>query len=400
MLAVAFLGALVGAAAAAGVQVLGVQRAAQPPGPPAPVQVGLWVRQESLVDPEGLRAAVGLARQLGVQDLYVQVLSRGEAAYRSAIWPMPALPRMPADPLAEVLALARRAGLRVHGWLLVYPWGRLDAPPTDPRHPLVRHPEWVTVDREGRSLWRYRVGEHPEVNGLFVDPGLEGVRRVVVETVQELARRYDLDGIHLDYVRYPGPHLGYHPAALQRFWQASGLEHPPAAGSPSASVALPVTPEEVRAWQAFREQQVSTLVREVASALREEGLALALSAAVMPELRRARESYAQNWLAWLQAGWVSSVALMSYTTDPSQLGTWVRSAVASAGGRAGIRAGIGVYRLPSGRPEELVNLVRTAWQAGASGIVLFSFESLEGRPALQQAARAAITGLGGAAPGR
>lgn len=377
VLACAFIGALSGALVAGAVRVADLRGA--DPGPQARVslRVGLWVRQETVLDPEGARAAVELARRLGVQDLYVQVLTRGEAAYRSSIWPMAARPRAPSDPLGELLRSAHGAGIRVHAWMAVYPWGRLDAPPANPDHPLVRHPDWVTVDRSGRSLWRYRVGEHPEVNALFVDPAIEGVQRTVVETVLELARRYDLDGIQLDYVRYPGPELGFHPIALQRFWQERSGEVP-----------------EGPAWQAFREAQVSQLVRQAATLLQREGIRLELSAAVMPDPQRARREYSQDWPRWLQEGLLSSVALMSYTTQPAQLAAWMEGALPSAGGRP-VYAGIGAYRLDDAHAGQLVELVQAARQAGAAGVIFFSFEALEGRPALQQAVRQAVAGGAG-----
>ena len=400
MLAAAFVGALAGALVAAGLRTTFLRRPAWGVGPSAPVLVGLWVREETVLDPEGARSAVELARRLGVQVLYVQVLARGEAAYRSGIWPVPSRPRAPADPLGELLGMARAVGLRVHAWIAAYPWGRLDAPPAQPDHPLVRHPEWVTVDRSGRSLWRYRVGERPEVNALFVDPAIEGVRRTVAETVLELARRYDLDGIQLDYVRYPGWDLGFHPMALQRFWQerAGGARAVPAGpgGQAVAAVEVPTAPEDVRAWQAFREAQVTQLVRQVAGLLQQEGIRLELSAAVMPDPQRARREYSQDWLGWLREGLLDSVALMSYTTRPSELAGWVQAAVEGAAGRP-VYAGIAVYRLDEARAGELAELVRAARQAGASGVIFFSFEALEGRPALQEAARRAVAGLAGSA---
>ena len=392
----AFVGALAGALVAAGMRVAHLRQPTASVGPSAPVHVGLWVRQETVLDPDGARAAVELARRMGVRALYVQVLTRGEAAYRSGIWPVPSRPRAPADPLGELLGLARAAGMKVHAWLAVYSWGRLDAPPAYPNHPLVRHPEWVTVDRSGRSLWRYRVGEHPEVNALFVDPAIAGVQRTVVETVLELARRYDLDGIQLDYVRYPGPDLGFHPMALRRFWQerASGTQMAPVRsdGQGVQSVEVPTVPEDVRAWQAFREAQVREVVRQAAAVLEREGMGLELSAAVMPDPLRARREYSQDWLGWLREGLVGSVALMSYTTRPSELAGWVRAAVEGAGGRP-VYAGIAVYRLDEARAGELVELVQAARQAGASGVLFFSFEALEGRPTLQEAIRRAVAAL-------
>ena len=386
------------------------------PGWP-PQQVGLWVRLETVADLQGLRAAVAMARRLGAGVIFAQAMARGEAAYRSSLWPMVRRPGMAGDPLALAVEQAHRAGVQLHAWITAYAWGRLDAPPAGDEHPLNRYPQWVTVDRAGRSLWRYRVGEHPEVNALFVDPGLEGVSRTVAETVMELVRRYDVDGVHLDYIRYPGPDLGYHPLAVRRFWQQWRTPQPPGvlpglpgapppspaapqpearaeAGQDGATVELPSAPRELEAWQEFRRAQVSGLVRRIREGLRAEGVRARLSAAVIPDPSRAAGLYAQDWPAWLAQGLVDFVVLMSYSPDPQVVRGQVQRAVQVAARRA-VWAGVGVFRLGAQQGEQLAQLVQAARAGGAAGVALFSFESLEGVDALQQAARQSLSGQAG-----
>lgn len=367
--------------------------------------VGLWVQERTLLTPEGVQAAAAMARRIGANALFVQVLARGEAAYRSSIWPMARPPGAPQgeagatpgtapgfDPLAAVIREARRdPPLAVHAWINVYTWGEAGRRPGSPDHPLARHPDWVTVDQGGRSLWEYRVDESPYVNALFVDPGLEGVRQTVVETVQELVRRYDLDGIHLDYVRYPWAGAGYHPQSLAAFWRTLTLQElqdpraSPLAAVPSAGSAprLPATPEERAAWNLFRARQVTALVERVAAALRAEAPRVALTAAVLPDPSRAYQEFLQEWPDWMARGLLSGVVLMSYTPSEAVLREWVRRAVGLAYGTP-VYAGIGAYLLQN-RPEQLRSQSRAAVEAGAAGVVYYSFESLEAEPALSEA---------------
>ena len=371
-------------------------------------RVGLWVQERTILTPEGVQAAVAMARRIGADALFVQVLARGEAAYRSSIWPAarpagatssdggPARAASATfDPLAAVLQEARREpALEVHAWINAYTWGELGRRPDQPGHPLARHPEWVTVDASGRSLWEYGVDESPYVNALFVDPGVEGVRQTVVETVQELVRRYDLDGIHLDYVRYPWSGAGYHPQSLATFWgglalqEVRGPQASPLAAVPGGlrsvdSGRRPSTPEERAAWNLFRARQVTLLVERVAAALRAEAPDVELTVAVFPEARRAYEEALQEWPEWLARGLVSGLVLMSYTPSDAVVREWVQRATALARGTP-IYAGIGAYLL-SGRPDQLRRQSLAALEAGASGIVYYSFESLEVEPSLVEA---------------
>lgn len=373
--------------------------------------VGLWVQERTILTPEGVQAAVAMARRMGAGALFVQVLARGQAAYRSSIWPMATPPGVPQagppsgspasgppsfDPLEAVIAEARRdPPLQVHAWVNVYTWGELGQRPVDPDHPLARHPEWATVDQGGRSLWSYRVNESPHVNALFVDPGVEGVQQTVLETVQELVRRYELDGIHLDYVRYPWAGAGYHPESLAAFWktmaeqEARGPGAPPLAALPPSTLPsaearrLPSTPEERAAWNLFRARQVTRLVERIAAALRAEAPDVALTAAVLPDPRRAYEEALQEWPEWLARGLLSGVVLMSYTPSESVVREWVERARRLAYGTP-VYAGIGAYLLAD-HPEQVIQQTRAALEAGAAGIVYYSFESLEAVPALVDA---------------
>ncbi|MEW6045303.1 MAG: family 10 glycosylhydrolase [Bacillota bacterium] len=379
--------------------------------------VGLWVQERTILTPEGARAAVSMARRIGAGVLFVQVLARGEAAYRSSIWPM-AVPAgaqgaggsadraggMSYDPLAEVIRGAKAGPpLEVHAWINVYTWGELGRVPAWRDHPLARHPDWVTRDSRGRSLSEYGINESPYVNALFVDPGIEGVRQTVVETVQELVRRYDLDGIHLDYVRYPWAGAGFHPESLNAFWRSLELEQvqgagasPFAAVSPSPAVAAgvalrqPSSAEERAAWNLFRASQVTALVERIASGLKSEAPHVKLTAAVLPDPRRAYEEALQEWTVWLDRGLLSGVVLMSYTPSDSVLAGWVTQAHGLARG-VPVYAGIGTYLLGA-RPDRLRAQVQAALRAGAAGVVYYSFESLEAVPQLVDALAPAAGG--------
>jgi len=223
------------------------------------------------------------------------------------------------------------------------------------------------------------------------------VRRMMAAVdhpVQELVRRYDLDGIHLDYVRYPWSGAGYHPESLATFWRGLALQEvqgpqaSPLAAVPGSSRSVdvarrPSTPEERAAWNLFRARQVTLLVERVAAALRAEAPDVELTAAVFPDARRAYEETLQEWPEWLARGLVSGLVLMSYSPSDTVVREWVQRAAALARGKP-IYAGIGAYLL-SGRPDQLRRQSLAALEAGAAGIVYYSFESLEVEPSLLDA---------------
>ncbi|HQH28480.1 MAG TPA: family 10 glycosylhydrolase, partial [Oligoflexia bacterium] len=147
-------------------------------------------------------------------DLYCQVYRSGRSWYPSVM--ADAAPYHRAlgagfDPLKETIKTAHQRGQRVHAWvnaLRVVHDGSL---------PLLRTigSEALQVDHYGNSIWRYNEeGIAPdelnrayrlETAGVWLDPSSKRVRQFVVEAVRDIITAYpDIDGIHLDMIRYPG----------------------------------------------------------------------------------------------------------------------------------------------------------------------------------------------------
>jgi uncharacterized lipoprotein YddW (UPF0748 family) len=127
--------------------------------------------------------------------VFFQVRPRGNTFYKSRYEPWAAeltgtLGKHPGwDPLDFAIGEAHKRGMELHAWFNVAKVYNSGQPPlSSPRHILRSHPEWAQI-YEGE--W-------------WVDMGRPEVRTYTENLVMELVRLYDLDGIHLDYVRYPG----------------------------------------------------------------------------------------------------------------------------------------------------------------------------------------------------
>lgn len=133
--------------------------------------------------------------RLNFNTVFFQVRPRGNTYYRSDIEPWAAqlsgaLGRDPGwDPLAFAVEAAHARGMELHAWFNVAKvWG-LDVPPTHPKHLFRTHREWL---KKYDGEW-------------WVDLGIPAARTYTADLVMELAGRYDVDGIHFDFIRYPGP---------------------------------------------------------------------------------------------------------------------------------------------------------------------------------------------------
>jgi uncharacterized lipoprotein YddW (UPF0748 family) len=98
------------------------------------------------------------------------------------------------DPLKYAIEEARKHGLEIHAWVNTVRCftGNETTTLNNPGHIIHRKPEWVVED--------YRDG----VKSYWLDPGLPEVREYIASIIEEMVEDYDLDGVHLDFIRYPG----------------------------------------------------------------------------------------------------------------------------------------------------------------------------------------------------
>jgi uncharacterized lipoprotein YddW (UPF0748 family) len=200
----------------------------------------------------------------------------------------------------------------------------------------------------------------------------------VREIVGDLAARYEVDGVHLDYVRYPNPLFDYSRFAVAAFTADMRPRLTPAARAELDAAAaddLFAYPDRFPgAWQQFRRDRLTALVAGVRQTLRATRPSAVLSAAVAPDAQEAADERLQDWRGWLRAGLVDAIAPMAYTPDASRFAAQIASARDIAGTRP-VWAGIGAYRLS---PAQTIENIHAARRLGAAGFVLFSYDSLTG----------------------
>ena len=381
----------------------------------------LWVVRTSLGSPERVRAMVEQADASGFNTLLVQVRGRGDALYASAHEPRAeSLPDDPSfDPLQVAIEEAHARGMAVHAWVNTHlVWGPVD-PPRSPEHLVNSHPDWLAVPRSlGRKLYHQdprtidylaRLIDHaaanvPDLEGLYTSPSHPEVQRRVQQVWIDLARNYDVDGIHFDYVRFPSPNFDYSRGALERFraWveprlPAARFRELVAAAEQDPYAMVDALPER---WDVFRRDSVTDLVRSVFRSVKLIRPDLVVSAAVVADQRKAREARFQAWTAWLADGIIDVAVPMAYTNNTELFHNWVAAARIMADSRERLWVGIGAYLNPV---EETLQQIDYARRERVGGVVVFAYRAAAstapepGAPApLERIGRAAF----GAQPAR
>ena len=187
-------------------------RATNPGQPPAIAREfrGAWIATVDNIDfpsRPGLPAAamraeldaiVARAAELHLNALVFQVRPAGDAFYQSSLepwseWLTGAQGKAPDgnfDPLAHIIQQCHARGIQLHAWFnpfrVWHPAGKSEP-----------HPSHVT--RKAPQL----VVEHNKFQ--WMDPSLPAAQKWSLATVQDVLRKYDVDGVHIDDYFYPYP---------------------------------------------------------------------------------------------------------------------------------------------------------------------------------------------------
>jgi uncharacterized lipoprotein YddW (UPF0748 family) len=374
-----------------------VSSAIQPAADAPPMVRGLWVSRAAMSSPATIARLVDDAAANGFETLIVQVRARGDAYYRSQFEPRAAslgTQRADFDPLGTTIGLARAKGLKVHAWIAVNLVASAVDAPMAPSHVVTRHPEWLMLPR---SLGQELHGADPltpgylgrltrvlrtrtsDVEGLYASPIPPDAALHVVAVALDIVRAYDIDGLHLDYIRFPAPDFDYSRGALAafrddtwRFVEANERARLDRVARDDVFAWVDMFPAR---WAAFRRARLTSLVQRLRTAVRQEKPRLVFSAAVRPNAEEAATERFQDWRLWLDEGLIDVAVPMMYTTDAAQFGTDLATTLRFAA-PSQIWTGIGAWRID---PEQSARHAAMARDAGAAGAILFSYDSLEAR---------------------
>ncbi|MEO5579836.1 MAG: family 10 glycosylhydrolase, partial [Gemmatimonadaceae bacterium] len=272
----------------------------------------LWVTRFDYDSEAKIIRIMETAAHANFNIIYFQARAAGDAYYRSAIEPCAVLlcgrlggtPSY--DPLEVAVREGHRRGLQVHAYLNALTArpagiegqcrGIPEPDPGNPRHVLLDHPEWVMSDRTGRRL--------PCPNGeeyVWLSPAFDEVRSRLAVVAADIARRYDIDGIHLDRIRYPGAAWSHDSASRAGFGRDPALHR--------------------AEWLRYRIDLVNRMVRETHDSVQGVKPDLVVSAAVWGiyedvwnwrTVAGARDLM-QDSRAWARGGYVDVLVPMTYS---------------------------------------------------------------------------------------
>jgi uncharacterized lipoprotein YddW (UPF0748 family) len=254
----------------------------------------------------------------GITDIFVNVAGAGFAHYPSKVLPASATLTRHGDQLAACLRAASGTGIRVHAWMLCF---------TGTRGSKAR------LDEFSRRGWRIKNKQGTLTE--YLDPSKGDLREYLLKAVGEVAGKYAVAGVHLDFVRW---------------YEGSRL--PPDAAA-----------------------HVGRFVAQARARVKKARPSALFTTAVFGKYPSCVKSVGQDWESWLDAGLVDWIVPMTYLEDMEKYNDCVRQQCRTPAHARRVVVGIGVTAIESRLGvRQVIDQIAEARRRGAAGVAFFDLD--------------------------
>ncbi|NLG81225.1 MAG: family 10 glycosylhydrolase [Bacilli bacterium] len=333
---------------------------------------GFWHRPNifnSENDLAGLEEFLTTMKNCGFNAIYVETFWWGRSISDSAI--VGYHPRVNKgnyglynDYLSALIDISHKLGMEVHAWTETFFVGGELAEEVPVW--LTGKEDWICTTFNGSLV---QTGKGTEEGFIFLDPCNEAVHDFLINYYQELAK-YPLDGIQLDYIRYPHEDSletssGYTDVAMQKFKEECNIPE-----FVDLRDLLKSNDNLYQKWREFRQKQVTNFVIKVTKAIKQVNPNLKISIAVGPDPENAKRHLMQDWTTWVKAGVIDIICPMAYSRDINYVKDIVSKMKRISNGQTFNYPGIGTFM---GFPEiENVDQILACREEESLGVVLFA----------------------------
>ncbi|HUS90438.1 MAG TPA: family 10 glycosylhydrolase, partial [Phycisphaerae bacterium] len=322
---------------------------------------GIWCHSAFGVAGMTWDEAIKLLADNGFTAVLPNMLWGGVAFYQSDVLPVAPQVAETGDQVALCLAACRKYGVECHVWKVNWNMGS-------------RTPRAFA---EGmKAAGRTQVKPDGSPNDRWLCPSHPLNRKLEIDSMVEVARKYDVHGVHFDYIRYPGREGCYCDGCRSRFEASIGRK----VDRWPADLALDGPLHEK--WMDFRREQITAVVAAVAEQARKARPGVKISAAVFRDWPSDRDTVGQDWKVWCDRGYLDFVCPMDYTPHDEHFRGMVERQLPWAG-KVPCYPGIGVSVWSD--PTDVARLIRQigiARELGTKGFTLFNYDPAVAREVL------------------
>lgn len=291
----------------------------------------------------------------GLNAIFPNMCWGGCAHYASDVLPRSDTYEEYGDQIAQAVEAGKKYGVEVHVWKV--------------NHNLSHRtpPEFIEKLRQEGRLMKSAQGEELE----WLCPSHPKNFELERDAMLEIPQKYDVDGVHFDYIRYHSDDYCYCDGCRERFEAASGKKvenWPQDCFSGSRK-------EEYRDWRCGN---ITQLVKAVHDGVQTINPKVQVSAAVFSNYPSCRTSIGQDWLLWAKSGYVDFLCPMDYQQNELSFENLVARQMKQVDGAVPLCPGIGASTAqPPMSAEQTATQIFLTERLGAGGFTIFNLSAGE-----------------------
>lgn len=262
------------------------------------------------------------------------------------------------DMLKAFIDACHKRDMELHVWMPIFYVGHKDGK-NDFLSVAKQKPEWLSVNNKGGNY-----SDEDEASFQLLNPANPEVTEFLLETYRYILNKYNIDGFELDYIRYykrtTACDFGYDEITTKAFKEKYGVE--------------PKYDQKASYWNdwvAFRTQYITDMVEKVKNLVNEVRPSVLLSAAVVPKSEDAYNNVYQNYMNWIDNGYLNLLHPMSYGDGFEDE---IEAQIKHCGDKVFIAVGLGIF-MPELSAKDMLRQAKMVNALGGDGSAYFEASS-------------------------
>lgn len=332
---------------------------------------GVWLRPVEK-NREDISKTLDRLKKSGIDNVFLETYYQGYTIFPSSTMAAYGIKEQKPEfqgwnPLQTWIEEAHKRDMKIQIWFQTFYAGSEDISPYS-KHILSVYPEWANYQKKNAGCSRPRpsISEH---NGYFLDPANPNVQKFLTSLLTEIVTNYNVDGLNIDYIRYPKSLSPDIPSYLDSSW---GYTAHARAEFKNLYGKDPVNLESsdplMSKWLQYRQGKVTDFVSSLRSIVGDRNIMI--STVIFPGQQDTAVTKLQNWALWAQNGYVDAFTPLLMSSDSYMAGNSVKEIRALSGGNVCILSGL-FEPFTSGSPADLLAQIASVRREGSSGVILF-----------------------------
>lgn len=333
---------------------------------------GTWIRPKE-TNIKDIQKTLDNIKETGINNVFLETYFHGQTIFPSRVMQTygftvqnPIFEGI--DPLAIWIKEAHKRNIKIHVWFESFYIGN-KSPEMNEKSILAVKPYWQNITKQKVDYKGY-VPHPQEHNGYFLDPSNPEVIKFLTSLIGEIFARYNIDGLNLDYIRYPNiskenynNQWGYTPYARDEFFKTFEID--PFEFEKDSSL--------WQEWNQYRKDKITDYIKKVSDLAKNRNIVL--SAVIFPDYKVSVQTKFQDWAKWLDEGYLNAITPLILTSDDNLAKNMLEEIKKKSQDKAIVYPGLFAGFIESD-PEDLLRQIHIIRKLKLQGVILFDWAHL------------------------